>query len=63
MNVAGRVRRGAAGARMVARCLGAFRLEDSAGNELQFRTRKARAILAILALNGRPMSRNALADL
>jgi DNA-binding SARP family transcriptional activator/TolB-like protein len=48
---------------MVARCLGAFRLEDAAGNELQFRTRKARAILAILALNGRPMSRNALADL
>ena len=63
MNLAERVRGGATKARMVARCLGAFRLEDASGNELQFRTRKARAILAILALHGRPLSRNALADL
>ena len=63
MNVVERHRRGETGALMVAHCLGAFRLEDASGNELQFRTRKARAVLAILALHGRPMSRNALADL
>ena len=63
MNIAERVRREATGTVMIGRCLGGFRLEDSSGNELQFRTRKARAILAILALSGRPMSRNGLADL
>jgi DNA-binding SARP family transcriptional activator/TolB-like protein len=63
MNVAERVGRGSTGALMLARCLGSFRLEDAGDNELQFRTRKARAILAILALHGRPMSRNAVADL
>ena len=62
MNVAERLGR-ATSTLVVARCLGGFRLQDTSGNELQFRTRKARAILAILALNGRPMSRNALADL
>jgi DNA-binding SARP family transcriptional activator/TolB-like protein len=63
MNVVERVRHGETGVLMVARCLGPFRLEDTAGNELQFRTRKARAVLAVLAVHGRPMSRNALADL
>lgn len=63
MNVAERVGRSAAGALTVARCLGPFRLEDGAGSPLQFRTRKARALLAVLAVQGRPMSRNALADL
>jgi DNA-binding SARP family transcriptional activator/TolB-like protein len=63
MNVVERVRHGDTGVLMVARCLGPFRLEDTAGNELQFRTRKARAILAVLTFHGRPMSRNALADL
>jgi DNA-binding SARP family transcriptional activator/TolB-like protein/cytochrome c-type biogenesis protein CcmH/NrfG len=62
MNVAERVGRSVR-ATMVARCLGAFRLADGEGNELQFRTRKAKAILAVLALHGRPMSRDALADL
>ncbi|HEY7005317.1 MAG TPA: tetratricopeptide repeat protein [Sphingomicrobium sp.] len=62
MNVAERVIR-SSGTLIVARCLGAFRLEDSAGNELQFRTRKARAVLAVLAAHGRAMTRNALADL
>lgn len=63
MNVAERVGRSAAGSLSVARCLGRLRLEDSAGNQLQFRTRKARALLAVLAVHGRPMSRNMLADL
>ena len=63
MNVAERVGRSATGAVGVVRCLGHFRLEDAGGNQLQFRTRKARAILAVLAMHGRPMSRDALADL
>jgi DNA-binding SARP family transcriptional activator/TolB-like protein/Tfp pilus assembly protein PilF len=63
MNVAERVGRSATGAVGIVRCLGHFRLEDAGGNQLQFRTRKARAILAVLALHGRPMSRDALADL
>lgn len=63
MNVAERVGRSATGALGILRCLGHFRLEDGAGSQLQFRTRKARAILAVLAMHGRPMSRDALADL
>jgi DNA-binding SARP family transcriptional activator/TolB-like protein len=63
MNVAERVGRSATGALAIVRCLGHFRLEDSGGNQLQFRTRKARATLAVLAMHGRPMSRDALADL
>ena len=64
MNVAERVTRGAAPrSLMVARCLGSFRLEDGLGKPLQIRTRKARALLAVLSLQARPMSRDALADL
>src|SRR5690349_13799590 len=63
MNVAERVARSGAVPLMVARCLGAFRLQDSSANEVQFRTRKARAILAIIAVHGRAMPRNKLADL
>ena len=44
-------------------CLGQLRLQDQAGNELTPRTRKARALLAVLALSGRPCSREGLADL
>jgi len=44
-------------------CLGQLRLQDQAGNELTPRTRKARALLAVLALSGRPCSRERLADL
>lgn len=63
MNVAEWVRTGDSATRLVVRCLGRFRLEDQSGSQLQLRTRKARALLAALALNGRPMSRSALADL
>lgn len=63
MNVAERVGRSATGALGIVRCLGHFRLEDAGGSQLQFRTRKARAMLAVLAMQGRPMSRDALADL
>jgi DNA-binding SARP family transcriptional activator/TolB-like protein len=63
MNVAERLKRSATATRVVVRCLGRFRLEDACGNQLQIRTRKARALLAALALPGRPMSRDALADL
>ena len=45
------------------RCLGRFQLEDSDGAELTPRTRKARALLAFLALSARPASRDRLADL
>lgn len=44
-------------------CLGQLRLQDQVGNELTPRTRKARALLAVLALSGRPWSRERLADL
>lgn len=63
MNVAERLSRNDSATRLVVRCLGRFRLEDQAGNQMRLRTRKARAMLAALALNGRPMSRDALADL
>lgn len=63
MNVAERVKQAGGATRLVARCLGRFRLEDSAGNPLHLRTRKARAALSALALSGGPMSRDALADL
>ena len=46
MNVAERVGRSATGALGIVRCLGHFRLEDAGGSQLQFRTRKARAMLA-----------------
>jgi len=48
---------------LVLQCLGALRLRDSAGYDLTPRTRKARAILAMLALGNRSMSRTRLADL
>jgi DNA-binding SARP family transcriptional activator/TolB-like protein/cytochrome c-type biogenesis protein CcmH/NrfG len=48
---------------LLLQCLGALRLRDSFGSELTPRTRKARALLAILALTGRPCSRSRLADL
>lgn len=63
MNVAERVGRSATSAPGIVRCLGRFRLEDAAGSLLRLRTRKARAILAVVAVHGRPMSRDALADL
>ena len=63
MNVAERVPPARSAIRLVARCLGRFRLEDPAGDPLQLRTRKARALLAALALSGRPLSRDSLADL
>jgi DNA-binding SARP family transcriptional activator/TolB-like protein/Tfp pilus assembly protein PilF len=44
-------------------CLGRFRLEDSSGNQLQVRTRKARALISALAVSRRPMSRDRLATL
>ena len=55
--------RSAADSRLRLRCLGRFQLEDSDGAELTPRTRKARALLAFLALSGRPASRDRLADL
>lgn len=63
MNVAERVKKGDSATRLVVRCLGRFRLDDQSGNQLQLRTRKARALLAALAVGGRPMSRDVLADL
>ncbi len=63
MNIAERVRQTESATRLLVRCLGRFRLEDQHGDQLQLRTRKARALLAALALNGRPMSRDSLADL
>ena len=63
MNVAERIQHGAAKRRVVVRCLGRFRLQDAAGDQLQIRTRKARALLAALAFSGRPMSRDSLAAL
>ncbi len=52
-----------AGGRLRLRCLGSLRLEDPAGVDITPRTRKARAVLAYLALLGRPVSRARLADL
>lgn len=63
MNIAERVRQGDSAARLVVRCLGRFRLEDQHGNQLQLRTRKARALLAALALGSKAMARDRLADL
>lgn len=48
---------------LVLQCLGAIRLRDSAGLDLTPRTRKSRALLALLALGNRSMSRTRLADL
>lgn len=53
----------AADSRLRLRCLGRFQLEDVDGTELTPRTRKARALLAFLALSGRPAPRARLADL
>lgn len=63
MNVAERIDRSAGVRRAAVHCLGRFRLLDPSGDQLQIRTRKARAMLAALALCGRPMSRDSLADL
>jgi DNA-binding SARP family transcriptional activator/TolB-like protein/Tfp pilus assembly protein PilF len=63
MNIAERVRHTASPARLVVRCLGRFRIESARGDQLQVRTRKARALLAALALSSRPMSREKLADM
>ncbi|HEU5286464.1 MAG TPA: hypothetical protein VFU20_08175, partial [Sphingomicrobium sp.] len=56
-------RRAAADSRLRLRCLGRFQLDDSGGAEITPRTRKARALLAFLALSRRPASRDQLADL
>jgi len=48
---------------LVLQCLGALRLRDSAGYDLTPRTRKARALLAMLALGNRSISRTRLADM
>jgi len=48
---------------LLLQCLGALRLRDSAGIDLTPRTRKARALLAVLALGNRSLSRTRLADL
>ena len=48
---------------LLLRCLGSLRLFDGGGNDLTPRTRKARALLAFLALNGRSTARARLADL
>lgn len=48
---------------LLLQCLGALRLRDSAGNDLTPKSRKARAVLAVLALGSRSMSRTRLADL
>ena len=63
MNVAERVRAGTGLRRATVRCLGRFKVQDASGNQLQVRTRKARAIVAALALTGRPMPRDGLAAL
>ena len=63
VNVASQVTFASGGQRCVVRCLGAFRLEDASGNVVHIRTRKARALLAVLAASGRTMSRDAIADL
>lgn len=60
---AGTARPGRGVATLRLTCLGALRLEDSAGVDISPRTRKARAVLAFLALAGRPVSRARLADL
>jgi DNA-binding SARP family transcriptional activator/TolB-like protein len=51
------------GTRLRLHCLGHLRLQDFAGSDLNPRTRKARALLAYLAVTGRPASRERLADL
>lgn len=63
MNVAERIQHGATKPLAVVRCLGRFGLQDAARDQLQVRTRKARALLAALAFSGRPMSRDSLAAL
>ena len=63
MNVVERPRQMAGATRVVLRCLGRFRIEDISGDQLLPRSRKARAILAALAVSGRPLSRDRLADL
>lgn len=63
LNVAEPVGRGWTGASLVARCLGAFRLEGGSGSQFTIRTRKARALLAVLAVQRRAMPRESLADL
>lgn len=63
MNVVEPLARAATGSLCVARCLGSFRLEDRSCNPLHVRTRKARALIAVLALNGRPITRDRLADM
>jgi DNA-binding SARP family transcriptional activator/TolB-like protein/cytochrome c-type biogenesis protein CcmH/NrfG len=63
VNVATRIRAGAGTHRTILGCLGSFRIYDQSGNQFQVRTRKARALLAALAISGRPMSRDSLAAL
>jgi DNA-binding SARP family transcriptional activator/TolB-like protein len=48
---------------LLLQCLGTLRLRDSAGKDITPRTRKSRAVLAVLALGGRASSRARLADL
>ena len=62
MNVPDRVTFANEGQRCVVHCLGRFRLDDALGGAIAVRSRKARGLLAVLAIGG-PMSRDAVADL
>ena len=62
MNVPDRVRFASERQRCVLHCLGRFKLQGASANAVPIRSRKARALLAVLAVAG-PMSRDALADL
>jgi len=62
MNVPDRVRFACDGQRCVLHCLGPFRLQGPSGDPILIRSRKARALLALVAVAG-PLSRDALADL
>jgi DNA-binding SARP family transcriptional activator/TolB-like protein/Flp pilus assembly protein TadD len=63
VNLAERIRLGTDTRRAIVHCLGRFRLQDSSGNQLVVRTRKARALVSALAVSRRPMSRDCLATL
>ena len=62
MNVPDRVRFASERQRCVLHCLGRFKLQGASANAVPIRSRKARALIAVLAVAG-PMSRDALADL
>lgn len=62
MNVAERARCAPTDAMLVVHCLGALRVK-SGDQDIRIRTRKAKALLAVLTLQERPVSRTVLADL